>query len=574
VAPFLAVLDESRELTRAALHEICELLLERYVQENPYSGGEFYTPRDVVRLMLDLVPPGPGDRILDPACGTGGFLAAAAQRIAASGRVDGGSFEAHAMDHRNTPLATMNMALHGVDRPVVLPANPLALFQRRRGSGLVDRVWSNPPFNQRIEGIDFVDWPFGEPPESSGNFAWLQFAWARLSENGTAAIIMPPAASWSSGREAEIRRRMVAHGAVLAIIALPANLFRETSIAVHAWILARDRSHHLPVNEQDTVLFIDASRLGMQMPRQLRTLTAADTERISSRFLEWLRSPRAIPDEPGFSRSATCEEILENAGNLDPRLYIDNMRVRQSAVPDRGHTLDELDRRDEATSTAYIELRDAFSACDRLVQDGVESPRMALRNILSVHPKGLLLAGPSGSLIRAEDYVDTDGIPVVMPKDLTDTGFNVANIRKIAAHQVEGLERFRLHRGDIVLARRGEMGRCAVTRAEQQGWVCGTGCFVLRLPPTLDADYLAAYLRSPTAREWLENHATGIMSLKTISLSVVGNLPVVVPDLDTQRAIAEVMARLDASERLLKEQLELTQGIRRDALSGLLKKLA
>jgi type I restriction enzyme M protein len=183
---------------------------------------------------------------------------------------------------------------------------------------------------------------------------------------------------------------------------------------------------------------------------------------------------------------------------------------------------------------------------------------------------GLLLAGPSGSLIRAEDYVVGGGVPVVMPKDLTSSGFSVANIRYITQQQAEGLERFRLNSGDIVLARRGELGRCAVVREEQQGWVCGTGCFVLRPPAEFNTDYFAAYLRSPEARKWLEAHSTGSMTMKTISLNVLGELPVVLPDFGTQQAIAGAMTRLDEHERLLREQLALTQRIRRDALNGIL----
>ncbi|MFE3254513.1 N-6 DNA methylase [Nocardia sp. NPDC059091] len=565
VAPFLAALDTVPSPNGAVLQEACELLLERHVQENPYPAGEFYTPRGVVRLVVDLVAPKPGDRILDPACGTGGFLAAAAQRIASHDRVDGGSFEAHAMDHDNTQLALLNMALHGVDRPAALPANPIAMFQRR-GSGLVDRVLSNPPFNRRIESIDFIDLPFGPPPESSSNFAWLQLAWTRLSENGTAAIIMPPTAAWSSGREAQIRSEMVARGAVLAIIALPPNLFRETAIPVHVWILAGDKARQLPETDQDKVLFIDAAELGTQVPRQPRTLTAKDAERVSRRFREWLRSPRTAAYEPGFSCSVSHEEILENAGSLDPRRYVDKPRVEPSKAQDPGRMLDDLDQRDRAIFNSFVELRDAFRSC-RQKADNYESPRVALRTILS---GPAILAGPSGSLIRAEDYVDSDGIPVVMPKDLTETGFKTTSIRYITPQQAEELKRFRLRAGDIVLARRGELGRCAVARKEQEGWVCGTGCFVLRLPKTLDPDYLAAYLRSPMSREWLEAHSTGGMNMKTISLNALGNLPVVLPDLERQRAIAEVMARLDNSERLVREQLKLAQAIRREALFGLL----
>lgn len=157
-----------------------------------------------------------------------------------------------------------------------------------------------------------------------------------------------------------------------------------------------------------------------------------------------------------------------------------------------------------------------------------------------------------------------------MPRDLTDDGFSTTNIRYVAADKAQGLDRFRLQRGDIVLARRGELGRCAVVRDEQQGWVCGTGCFILRLPSAIDAEYLAAYLRSPEAREWLDAHSTGSINMKTISLDVLGNLPIVVPDLETQRAIATMMTRLDDHKRILQAQLELMQELRHEALEGIL----
>ena len=133
-------------------------------------------------------------------------------------------------------------------------------------------------------------------------------------------MIMPPGAAWSSGREALIRRNMIASGALLAVIALPANLFApHTSIPVHVWVLARDKSRHLPVGDTESVLFIDASKLGTQVPRQPCTLTAEDTDRISRRFHAWRMSPPATPDEPGFSRSVSHAEIDQNDAIISGR---------------------------------------------------------------------------------------------------------------------------------------------------------------------------------------------------------------------------------------------------------------
>ncbi|MFJ2230868.1 N-6 DNA methylase [Streptomyces halstedii] len=577
-AAFLAALTQGPALAKASLAEVYELLLERHVQEGAFLAGEFYTPRDVVRLLVETAAPQPGDRILDPACGTGGLLAVAAERIAEHGRLDGASFEAHATDRSNPRLAMMNLAIHGVDQPVVSASDPVSLFQHR-GTGLVDLVLSNPPFNQRITAHKAVDWPFGQPPESSANFAWLQLAWSRLSEEGFAVMIMPPGAAWSGGREALIRRRMIASGALLAVIALPANLFApHTAIPVHIWVLARDKSRHLPVGDTESVLFIDASRLGKQAPRQPCTLTAEDTDRISTRFHAWRLSPSATPDEPGFSRSVSHAEIDQNEGSLDPRRYVRFDPEQQPTAPDLDLMLDALDRHDGATSSSSRAVQGSLSVCGRLTRSGIELPRQSLglvvkgtrADLFEGSEPGLLFAGPSGSLIRAEDYEDI-GIPVVMPKDLTNNGISTASIKYVAERQANDLERFRLHLGDVVLARRGELGRCAVVREEQQGWLCGTGCFVLRPPAELNADYFAAYLRSAEARQWLDAHSTGSMTMKTISLNALSELPVALPDLGVQQSVADAMTQLDEHEQRLHEQLALTQQIRRDSLMGLLR---
>lgn len=575
VTAFLAVLDQRPMPAETDWLEVCELLLERYVQDGTSSDGEFYTPRAVTRLLIELMAPQPGDRILDPACGFGSLLAAAAERIAEPSHIDGATFEANATDRSNPPLAMMNMAIHGVDSPVVRAADPAALFQGR-GNRLVDIVLCNPPFNQHLENIDISGgWPFGQPPESNANFAWLQLAWSRLSENGTAAVIMPRSAG-SARRETEIRRQMTARGVLLGIIALPSNLFARTAIPVHVWVLARDKARHLPIDDTNAVLFIDASRLGVRAPRRSRVLTTEDIERISNRFQTWMRSPRTTPDEPGFSRSVMHEEILENGGNLDPRLYVDVVQDQSVPVLDIDHLLDELDWHDKAVSSSSSELRRSISISERLIRNGAEAPLAPLRSIVDdtveriaeeARP-GQLFAGPSGSLIRAKDYVDA-GIPVVMPKDLTGTGFSTTSIRHISERQAEGLDRFRLRPGDIVLARRGELGRCAVAREEQRGWVCGTGCFLLRPPATLDADYFAVYLRGPEARLWLEAHATGGLNMKTIPLEALGDLPIMLPDVGTQQAIVDVVTRLDEHERLLRGQLMLTQQIGSNALNRL-----
>jgi type I restriction enzyme M protein len=297
-------------------------------------------------------------------------------------------------------------------------------------------------------------------------------------------------------------------------------------------------------------------------------------ERITSRLREWQRSPRATPDEPGFSCSVPKETILDDDhdGSLDPRLYV-RSEDRPATTPDLSRLLDDLVRRSGATVDSNLDLHTSFDVCERLTSAGSEPPQVPLGQIVSGSTAststGRLLAGPSGSLIRADDYVDFGGVPVVMPKDLADTGFDAASIRSVTERQAEDLDRFRLRVGDVVLARRGELGRCAVVRPEQEGWICGTGCFFLRPPAELDADYFAAYLRSSEARTWLDGHSTGSTTLKTISLDVLVELPVTLPDLRTQQAIAVMMRQLDEHEQLLREQLAVTRKLRQDSVTAL-----
>ncbi|MFI8907745.1 N-6 DNA methylase [Streptomyces albidoflavus] len=578
VTGFLAALPLLPATTQVKFGEVGSLLLERYVAENAPRTGEFFTPRSVTRLLVESLAPEPGDRVLDPACGTGGFLVAAAEHLAGEGLAGSTSFEGHAMDHRNTRLAMLNLVLHGVERPVVSSSDPGAML-RDLGAGMADLVMCNPPFNQRLQGLDFGHWPFGPPPESSANFAWLQLAWSRLSEKGRAALIMPSGAASRLGREARIRREMLAGNALLAVVALPSRLFSETDVPVHLWLLARDKSRQLPAAGADSVLFIDASRLGRQPRRQRHELGPADLERISGRFQSWLRSPGETPDEPGFSCSVPHRTILENVGcSLDPRLYVEPAREPAPSTVSTRELLDELSARSASTTGATTRLHHSFDLSERAARSEAGAPRVRLAEILEAgaqnvgeeenRPTDRLLAGPSGSLIRAEQYVEEWGVPVVMPKDLTGDGFSTADIRCITEAQAAELSRFRLRLGDVVLARRGELGRSAVVREEQVGWVCGTGCFVVRPAGPLDPDYLAAYLRGPEARSWLDAHSTGSTKMKTIPLRTFAELPVVLPDLATQRAIVDTTAQLDEHERLLEEQLTLTRRIRHDALAG------
>ncbi|MEU3756057.1 N-6 DNA methylase [Streptomyces olivoreticuli] len=429
---------------------------------------------------------------------------------------------------------------------------------------------ARPPFSQRIDG--WGQRQFIAPPESSANFAWLQLAWSQLKEGGIAAVVMPARAAWAGGAEALIRREMVALGAVLAVIALPAHLFAGTNIAVHVWVLGRGRRSR-PAHRNDSVILVDARSAGGRSSDRPCVLSGEDVDRIADRFRLWLGTSDEV-DEPGFSRSVAYAELIENAGNLDPRSYL-RAESGPGGAADLSAMLADFERRNRETSELGAALAQIAGAQDQLAQDGIRCQNLLLKDVVSGGPTlggrpVRLLARPSGSLVRAQDYVEAGGVPVVMPKGISDIGFIEDGIKCISEQHAERLDRFRLNRGDIVVARRGDLGRCAVVGEAQQGWVCGTGCFVISPPGAVDSHYLTAFLRSPGAREWLDTHSTGSLALRTISLEVLGMLPVALPDLDTQRSIGEAMASFDAHERRLLDQLATTRDIRSKALNSFL----
>ncbi|MFG2675639.1 N-6 DNA methylase [Streptomyces sp. NPDC048445] len=202
---------------------------------------------------------------------------------------------------------------------------------------------------------------------------------------------------------------------LLSVIALSADLFAHTTVPVHIWLLARDASHHLPAGEADSVLFIDASRLGTQTPRGTRELLPADTDRVNNRFHAWQKSPATTTDELGFSCSVPYDEILEDDNcSLDPRLHVAPARKRHTAAMDTHGLLHELAEQAEAAVGATAPLHRSFDRGERAACGEPPAARMPLRHLVDSAAGGertarsLLLAGPSGSLIRADTMKQLD----------------------------------------------------------------------------------------------------------------------------------------------------------------------
>ena len=156
-----------------------------------------------------------------------------------------------------------------------------------------------------------------------------------------------------------------------------------------------------------------------------------------------------------------------------------------------------------------------------------------------------LQTGPFGSQLRAADYVTDDrGIPVVMPRDFRGGTLTTARIARVSPTKAAQLPRHRLRAGDILLARRGEMGRCVRIRSTQDGWLCGTGCLRIRPGAHIDSQFLLQYFRWPTIANWLTAHAVG-QTLPSLNTKILAKIPLRLPGIAEQRRIAHLLGTVD-----------------------------
>ena len=319
------------------LGRVYEYFLGKFATAEGKLGGEFYTPRSLVRLMVEMLEPFDG-RVFDPACGSGGMFVQAEEFVEAHG---GGRNDISVFGQEQNPttwrLAKMNLALRGIEAN--LGPEWADSFQHDVHPDLrADFILTNPPFNisewggERLR--DDARWKYGVPPVGNANFAWIQHMLHHLSPTGTMVTVMSNGSlsSQQSG-EGEIRRNLVEGDLVECIVALPSQLFYTTQISVCLWFLTRDKSGKARrVGQSVTsrrprfneVLFIEARALGHMVTRTNRELSDADIARIVDTYHAWRGESDVKPyqDTPGFCTSATVEVIRENQHVLTPGRYV------------------------------------------------------------------------------------------------------------------------------------------------------------------------------------------------------------------------------------------------------------
>ncbi len=321
-------LGDAKARSADVLGHVFEYFLGEFALAEGKKGGQFYTPRSIVELLVAMLEPFKG-RVMDPCCGSGGMFVQSEKFVREhQGRIRDISIYGQESNQTTWRLAKMNLAIRGIESSQVKWNNEGSFLKDALKDVRADYILANPPFNDSDWSGDQLRkdarWQYGTPPAGSANFAWLQHFAFHLAPAGQAGIVLAKGALTSkTNGEGEIRRRMIEDGNLIdCIVNLPAKLFLNTQIPAALWFLARDRTNHRFRNRSGEILFIDARNMGTLINRRTRVLTPDDIQTISDTYHNWRNVDGAYEDVKGFCASVPLSEVAAKDYVLTPGRYV------------------------------------------------------------------------------------------------------------------------------------------------------------------------------------------------------------------------------------------------------------
>ncbi len=320
-------LGDAKARSADILGHVFEYFLGEFALAEGKKGGQFYTPRSVVELLVEMLQPNKG-RVFDPCCGSGGMFVQSEKFVAGhQGKINDISIYGQESNQTTWRLAKMNLAIRGIDSSQVKWNNEGSFLNDAHKDLKADYIIANPPFNVSDWSGDLLRkdgrWKFGIPPAGNANYAWIQHFLYHLSPTGSAGFVLAKGSltSKTSG-EGDIRKALIEARLVDCIVNLPAKLFLNTQIPASLWFLSRDKSKKGERKRTDEILFIDARNEGVLINRRTKELREEDIQKIANTYHAWRKPKSKYQDIKGFCNSASIERVKELDYVLTPGRYV------------------------------------------------------------------------------------------------------------------------------------------------------------------------------------------------------------------------------------------------------------
>lgn len=324
-------LGDKENKSKDILGRVYEYFLGQFADAEGKKGGQFYTPRSIVNLLVEMLKPYKG-RVFDPCCGSGGMFVQSEKFILEhGGKINDASIYGQESNQTTWKLCKMNLALRGIESTNIKWNSEGSFLNDAHKDLRADFVIANPPFNDSDWSgqllRDDVRWKYGVPPTGNANFAWVQHFIYHLSPSGRAGFVLSNGSlSSNTSGEGDIRKAIIEADLVDCIVAMPSQLFYNTMIPACLWFINKNKKPET----KGKILFIDARNLGQMLDRRHRELTKEDLRKIADTYNIWQNNNSKYKDELGFSKSADLEEVKKQDYILTPGRYVGFVSTEES----------------------------------------------------------------------------------------------------------------------------------------------------------------------------------------------------------------------------------------------------